>query len=184
MKKNKRTNNTDSDEKILDDNTENDVHEADVSEEPEISRLEEENQKLRDTLLRKAAEFENYKKRTAAEYASIISNASERIIKELLPVYDDMQRSIESIRKGETKDFETLKTGMEMIHEKFKNVLEKEGLEEINSLGKEFDVNLSTALMKMPKEGVEPDTVVEVLEKGYKLNDKVLRHEKVFVSGE
>ena len=110
--------------------------------------------KLKDLLLRKAAEFENYKRRTDSEIASISKYASERIIKELLPVYDDLQRSIESVNKGETKDFETLQKGVNLIYDKFKTVLEKEGLTEINTVGQEFDVELSTALMLIPKDAL------------------------------
>ncbi|MBS1518178.1 MAG: nucleotide exchange factor GrpE [Bacteroidetes bacterium] len=139
---------------------------------------------LKDMLLRKAAEFENYKKRTDNEISNYIKYASENLIKELLPVYDDLGRSIDSVNKGETKDFETLKKGIILIYEKFKSVLEKEGLTEINSEGKEFDVDLNAALMQIPKEDVKPNTVLEVIEKGYKLKDKVIKHEKVFVSSE
>lgn len=139
---------------------------------------------LKDKLLRKAAEFENYKRRTDNEISNYIKYASENIIKELLPVYDDLGRSVDSIKKGETKDFETLKKGVMLIYDKFKNVLEKEGLKEINSHGKEFDVDVNSALMQIPRDDVQPNTVLEVIEKGYKLKDKVVKHEKVLVSSE
>ncbi len=127
--------------------------EESISEQPEKKvNYEKEVSRLKDTLLRKAAEFDNYKKRTDAEISNFIKYASETIIKELIPVYDDLGRSIESIKKGETKDFETLKKGVMLIYEKFRNVLEKEGLEEINSLGKEFDVDVNSAMMQIPKE--------------------------------
>ena len=135
-------------------------------------------------LLRKAAEFENYKRRTDQEISNYIKYASENIIKELLPVYDDLGRSIDSINKGETKDFETLKKGILLIFDKFKNILEKEGLTEINSLGQEFNVDVNSALMQIPRDDVKPNTVLEVVEKGYKLKDKVVKHEKVLVSAE
>jgi molecular chaperone GrpE len=159
--------------------------EESVSEQPDTKvNYEKEVTRLKDTLLRKAAEFENYKKRTDSEISNFIKYASENIIKELIPVYDDLGRSVESINKGETKDFETLKKGVMLIYEKFKSVLEKEGLEEINSHGKEFDVDVNSAMMQIPKEGVKPNTVLEVIEKGYKLKDKVVKHEKVLVSSE
>jgi len=139
---------------------------------------------LKDKLLRKAAEFENYKRRTDNEISNYIKYASENIIKELLPIYDDLGRSVDSIKKGETKDFETLKKGVMLIYDKFKNVLEKEGLKEINSHGKEFDVDVNSALMQIPRDDVQPNTVLEVIEKGYKLKDKVVKHEKVLVSSE
>lgn len=148
------------------------------------SNPENETARLKDMLLRKAAEFENYKRRTDNEISNYVKYASENIIKELLPVYDDLGRSIESMNKGETKDFETLRKGVTLIHDKFKNVLEREGLKEINSLGKEFDVDVNSALMQIPKEDVKPNTVLEVIEKGYKLKDKVVKHEKVLVSSE
>lgn len=148
------------------------------------SVTENETAKLKDTLLRKVAEFENYKRRMDSEISNYIKYASENIIKELLPVYDDLGRSIESINKGETKDFETLKKGVTLIYDKFKNVLENEGLKEINSLGKEFDVDVNSALMQIPRDDVKPNTVLEVIEKGYKLKDKVVKHEKVLVSSE
>jgi len=138
----------------------------------------------KDKLLRKAAEFENYKRRTDNEISNYIKYASENIIKELLPVYDDLGRSIDSINKGETKDFETLKKGITLIYDKFKNVLEKEGLKEINSQGKKFDVDVNSAMMQVPRDDVKPDTVLDVIEKGYKLKDKVIKHEKVLVSSE
>ncbi len=150
----------------------------------ENTNPENETAKLKDMLQRKAAEFENYKRRTDIEISNYIKYASENIIKDLLPVYDDLDRSIESIKKGETKDFETLKKGIMMIQEKFKSVLEKEGLEQINSLGQEFNVDVNSALMQIPREDVKPNTVLEVVEKGYKLKDKVVKHEKVLVSSE
>jgi molecular chaperone GrpE len=188
MKKNKKNNNQPVDENKIIEELENeeshDENEIETENQNQETDTEEENRKLKDTLLRKVAEFENYKKRTSAEISSTIKYASERVIKELLPVYEDLQRSVESIKKGETKDFDTLKKGVEMIYDKFKNILDREGLKEINSLGKEFDFHLSTALLQIPKDDVEPNTVIEVVEKGYKLNDKVLKHEKVFVSSE
>jgi len=157
------------------------IDEGKVSEE---TNSENEASVLKDMLLRKAAEFENYKRRTDSEISNYIKYASENIIKELLPVYDDLGRSIDSINKGETKDFETLKKGVMLIYDKFKNVLEKEGLKEINSHGKEFNVDVNSALMQIPRDDVKPNTVLDVVEKGYKLKDKVIKHEKVLVSSE
>lgn len=150
----------------------------------EIQDTEAEVTKLKELLMRKAAEFENYKKRTDGEFSSFIKFASENLIKELLPVYDDLGRSVDSVEKGETKDFETLKKGLFLIYDKFRKVLEREGLKEINSTGKEFDVHLSNALMQIPTDKFKPNTVMEVVERGYTLKDKVIKHEKVLVSCE
>lgn len=153
------------------------IEENDTSSESEVNVWKEK-------LLRKAAEFENYKRRTDNEISNYIKFASENIIKELLPVYDDLGRSIDSINKGETKDFETLKKGVNLIYDKFKNALEREGLTEINSHGKEFNVDVNAAMMQIPSKDVKPNTVLEVIEKGYRLKDKVIKHEKVLVSSE
>ncbi len=150
----------------------------------EIESLKAELSKTREALLRKAAEFENYKKRIDNEITNYIKYSSENLIKELLPVLDDIDRSINSIEKGDTKDFETLKAGVLSIFNKFKKILEKEGLKEIDCLGKEFDVNTCDALMQIPKPDVKPHTVVEVAEKGYMLKDKIIRHAKVIVSSD
>ncbi|MCX6166040.1 MAG: nucleotide exchange factor GrpE [Ignavibacteriae bacterium] len=150
----------------------------------EIEKLKQELETYKDALLRKAAEFENYKRRTEGEISNYIKYASEHLIKQLIPVYDDLSRSIDSIEKGETNDFETLKKGVELIFNKFENVLKKEGLREMDVLGKEFDVNLCDALLQVPKEDVKPNTVVDVVEKGYFLKDKVVKHAKVMVSAE
>ena len=158
--------------------------EQEVEEEDEVTKLKNENTILKDTVLRKAAEFENYKKRSDVEISNYIKYASGSLIRELLPVYDDVNRSVESIEKGETKDFKTLKKGIIHIQEKFKQVLESEGLKEIDCLGKEFNVDLSDAMMQVPRDDVKPHTVVDVVEKGYYLKDKVLRHSKVVVSSD
>ncbi|MBN8568761.1 MAG: nucleotide exchange factor GrpE [Ignavibacteria bacterium] len=147
----------------------------------EVEKLKQENGELRDLLLRKVAEFENYKKRKDTEVTEFIKYSAEKIIKELIPVYNDLDRSLHSVNKGETKDLETLKQGLELVYQKFSNVLENEGLKEIDVMGKPFDVNTSDALMQVPKE-VEPNTVIEVVEKGYMLKDKVIKHAKVLVS--
>lgn len=150
----------------------------------ETEKLKNEIEYYKDAFIRKAAEFENYKKRSDNEISNYIKYASENLIRSLLPVYDDINRSIDSIEKGETKDFDTLKQGVQLIAEKFKNTLKNEGLEEIDILGKEFDVNTCDALLQVPREDVPPHTVTEVVERGYMLKDKVIRFAKVIVSAE
>jgi molecular chaperone GrpE len=135
---------------------------------------------LRDQLLRKAAEFENYKKRTENEISSYLKYANEELISELLPVLDDFDRVISSW--DEKHDVETFKKGVELIYDKFKKVLAKKGLKEMESTGKPFDVNLHDALMQVENKELEPNTVADTVEKGYWLKDKVLRHAKVLVS--
>jgi molecular chaperone GrpE len=150
----------------------------------EVEILKKELDFYKDALMRKAAEFENYKKRSDVEVSSYLKYASESLMKSLLPVYDDLVRSMESVEKGETKDFETLKQGVQLVTDKFKSTLTSEGLSEIDILGKEFDVNTCDALLQVPRDDVPPHTVVEVVEKGYKLKDKVIKFAKVIVSTE
>ena len=129
---------------------------------PDIYDKPDEAEKYKDLLLRTKAEFENYKKRTENEIQSYIKYASENVLKELLPVYDDICRSVESVEKGETKDYENLKQGIEMIKSKFWKVLQEEGITEINSFGQPFNVDTSTAMLQVERENTEPNTVVEV----------------------
>lgn len=150
----------------------------------EINNLKIQVEEFKDSLLRKAAEFENYKRRTEIEFSNYFKYASEKLMRELLPVYDDLNRAIDSIKKGETKDFEILKKGIISVNDKFTKILHKEGLKEIDCLNKEFDVDTCDALLQVPKEDVEPHTVIEVVEKGYFFKDKVLKHAKVIVSSE
>jgi molecular chaperone GrpE len=144
------------------------------------SSLEKQVSDLRDTLLRKVAEFENYKRRTDAEKAEYYGYANERLIRELLPVLDDFQRALKAY--DENHDPKSLKKGVELVNDKFTKILEKQGLKEIDSTGKDFDVNLHEALMQQPTNEIEPNKVLDTVEKGYHLGDKVLRHAKFIVS--
>ncbi len=137
---------------------------------------------LKDQLLRKAAEFENYKRRTDGEYAHLIRSANENLILALLPVLDDFSRSLKSGK--ETPDFDVFYRGVEMIQNKLSRTLEKEGLKAFEAAGKPFDVQFHDALLLVPRANVPPHTVVEEVEQGYLLNDRVLRHAKVIVSTE
>ncbi len=143
-------------------------------------------QKLADTykdqLLRKAAEFENYKKRSEAEYINLVKSANEGLISSLIPILDDFTRSLKSGK--EVKEHESFFKGVELIHSKFVKLLESHGLIPFESVGKPFDVDYHDALMQMPRSDVPPHTVVEEIERGYKLFEKVVRHAKVIVSTE
>jgi molecular chaperone GrpE len=134
---------------------------------------------LNDAYLRKVAEFENYKKRTDAEKTDFFAYANEKLIRDLLPVLDDFDRALTAY--NDNHDADTLQKGLELISEKFKNILQKQGLKEIDSTGKEFDVHLHEAIMQQPSDA-EPNTIIDTVEKGYRLKDKILRHSKVVVS--
>lgn len=137
-------------------------------------------QQLRDQLLRKAAEFENYKRRTESEISGFLKYANEETMADLLPVLDDFNRVLSAW--NDKHDVETFRKGAELIYDKFKKILEKKGLKEMETDGKPFDVNLHDALMQVENDKIEPNTITETVEKGYYLKDKVLRHAKVIVS--
>ncbi len=141
-------------------------------------------QKLADTykdqLLRKAAEFDNYKKRSEADYLNMVKIANERLISLLIPILDDFARSLKSGK--EVKEHESLFRGVELIYSKFTKALESQGLVPFESVGKPFDVEYHDALLQIPRSDIPPHTVVEEVERGYKLFDKVIRHAKVIVS--
>lgn len=145
-----------------------------------IKKLEEEVQLYKDHLLRKAAEFDNYKKRTEKNIADIINNASENLIKELLPVVDDCERTISAMQNTEHCD--TLNSAIEMIYNKLIKILEAKGLQPIEAVGKEFDANLHDAMMVKESKDKPENIILEEFEKGYSLNGKVIRHSKVVVS--
>ncbi len=134
----------------------------------------------KEQFIRKAAEFENYKKRTDSEKAEFFSYANERLINELLPVLDDFDRIM--ISYDEKHDAEDFKKGVDLVYAKFKSILEKQGLKEMESDSKPFDVNLHEAILQQPKNEAEPNTILHTAEKGYFIRDKVLRHAKVIVS--
>lgn len=148
--------------------------------EKEIEKLKKELEELKDKYLRKAAEFENFRKRKEREMEEFWKAANADLIRKLLPILDDMERSIESAKKD--KNFDALVEGIELVYKSFLKVLESEGVTQIDACGQEFDPEIHEALMQVEKEDVQPNTVVEQHQKGYRLGDKVLRPAKVIVS--
>lgn len=144
--------------------------------------LEKQLNEYKDGYLRKAAEFENYKRRVDAEQSNLFKYAAEPFIKSILPVYDDLERSLNHI--GDENSFDSLKKGLELVFEKFTKTLNGQGVKKIEAKGQQFDVDLHEALMQQPAEGVAPHTILDVIEQGYIYKDKVLRHAKVIVSAE
>lgn len=148
----------------------------------ELEAARNEIAQLRDQLLRRAAEFENFKRRTRDEKDQLMKYGSEGVILSLLTVIDDFERSLASGK--EHPDFESIYAGVEIIYGKLLRVLENKGLRPIDAVGKPFDVDFHDALMQIPSADVEPGTVLDVAEKGYMLYEKVIRHAKVTVSRE
>lgn len=145
-----------------------------------IEDLEKELNDYKDRFVRKAAEFENYKRRTENELSNFFKYAAEGFIKKILPIVDDFERSLKHL--DDAKDLESFKQGYSLIYEKLMKILNEQGVTKIDAIGKLFDVHYHEALMQKKAEGVEPHTVLEELETGYLYQDKVIRHSKVIVS--
>jgi molecular chaperone GrpE len=188
MAENKNTENRSSEEEHPDHNGNGEFSAGEqnqqVAEADELRKNLDEAQKaaegLKDQLLRKAAEFENYKRRSEADRLEFLRYANERLLESLLPILDDLHRSLKS--GEEKKDFDAFYKGVELISAKFRRLLEAQGLSAFDSTGKPFDVDYHDALMQVPRDDVPPHTVVEEVDRGYTLHDKVLRHAKVIVS--
>ena len=129
--------------------------------------------------MRLAAEFDNYKKRTLRERDALIQSANEGLLRDLLPLVDSVDRA-SAHAEGDT-DSEAFKEGVRMIMEELPKILANRGLKEIDASGQGFDPNLHEALMQVASDH-EEGTIAEVIERGYCLGDKVLRHAKVVVS--
>lgn len=139
--------------------------------------------KLQDTeqhLLRLQADFDNYKKRVIKEKESISKYALENIAKELLPILDNFERALTSLKENEEENTGYIQ-GIEMVYNQFVQTLEKQGVTEILALGESFDPNLHHAVAQESKDDCEDNTIIEVYQKGYKLKDKVIRASMVKV---
>jgi molecular chaperone GrpE len=146
----------------------------------QLEELQNQVEQYKDWLLRKAAEFDNYKRRAETESSNIIRYATESLIEDLLPVVDDFERSLKHGK--ESNDYDALMKGIDLIYQKLAKVLDKRGVKAFETVGKEFNVDYHDALMQLPRTDLPPQTVVQEVEKGYMLGDKVLRHAKVVVS--
>ena len=133
-----------------------------------------------DRWMRLAAEFDNYKRRSARQFAELVQSANERLVTQLLPVLDNFERALN--HEGDDETLESFRKGVEMIFGQLHDVLKAEGLKSFDSVGKPFDPNIHDAIMQMESEEHESGTVMEEVQKGYTLGDKVLRHTKVVVS--
>lgn len=160
--------------------TNNEINAEDLQK--RIEELEKESNEWKEKFLRKAAEFENYKRRTENDQLNLINYAAESFIRKILPIVDDFERSLEHI--NDSNDYAKLKEGIQLIYNKLIKVLEEQGVKKIDAVGKPFDVHYHEALMQKSDDSVPPHTVLDELEKGYLYKDKVIRHSKVVVSSE
>lgn len=156
---------------------------SDSNESDEKSPLEmaqEQIDELKDKYLRSVAEFDNYRKRTLKEKAELILNGSEKAVGAVLPILDDMERAIANGEK--TDDPQVLREGISLIYAKFQKVLESLGVKEIETADADFDTDVHEAIAMVPGMGDDKKgKVLDCVQKGYKLNEKVIRHAKVAV---
>ena len=145
--------------------------------EERLAEVERERDEYLNDLKRVAADFENYRKRVARDQEGLVARAHERLVKELLPVLDDLERSLEAAAEHEEAKLEE---GVRLVHRELVKALAREGLVEVETDG-QFDPHVHEALLSQPSEQ-EDGSVIEVLQKGYRLGDRVLRPARVVVS--
>ena len=143
------------------------------------AQLEMKLTELNDKYLRLYSDFENFRKRTIKEKGDLIMNASEGVVKDMLPVLDDFERAISN--NETSSDANAIKEGFQLIYNKFSNVLLAKGLKAMESKGETFNIDNHEAITNIPVDKKQRGKVVDVVEKGYFLNDKVIRYAKVVV---
>ena len=144
------------------------------------NEIQKEDQNFKEKYIRLYSEYENYRKRTAKEKIDLITNASENVIKELLPILDDFERAIDNNKNVE--DASILKEGFDLIYSKMHKGLVNQGLKPMEANGKDFDSEIHEAITKIPAPNEKlKGKVVDVIEKGYQINEKVIRYAKVVV---
>jgi len=145
--------------------------------EEQLAEVERERDEYLNDLKRVAADFENYRKRVARDQEGLVARAHERLVKELLPVLDDLERAVEAAAQHEEAKLEE---GVRLVHRELVEALAREGLVEVETDG-QFDPHVHEALVSQPSEQ-EDGSVIDVLQKGYRLGDRVLRPARVVVS--
>lgn len=166
-------------------NTAESVEEEEASnetsgEKDELTAAQEEIAQLKDKYLRSVAEFDNYRKRTLKEKAELILNGSEKAVQAILPIIDDMERAIANAEK--TDDVNVLREGMQLIYQKTNKIMESLGVKKIETDNADFDTNFHEAVAMVPGMGDDKKgKVLDCVQTGYTLNDKVIRHAKVAV---
>lgn len=160
--------------------SETNIAENATEENDPLESAKEEISELKDKYLRSVAEFDNYRKRTLKEKAELILNGGEKTVAAILPVLDDMERAIANGEK--TEDLQVLREGMKLIYAKFQKALESLGVKKIETDGADFDTDVHEAVAMVPGMGDDKKgKVLDCVQAGYKLNDKVIRHAKVAV---
>ena len=169
---------TDNESAKADNKAENTDNKAENAEVDPLTKAQQEVEELKKTLLYKTAEFENYRKRTMKEKADLILNGGEKTISAILPVLDDFERAL----ADKSEDPKAIKEGVQMIFNKFVKTLEGLGVKKIETADKDFDVDFHEAIAMVPGMGDDKKgKVIDCVQTGYTLNDKVIRHAKVAV---
>ena len=145
----------------------------------ELQEAKKEAQEHYDRLLRVYAEFENYKKRVAREKSELVRYGNEDLLKEILPILDNLERALEHASQGEGKG---IREGVELVLAQFRQVLQRFGVIPISAVGEAFDPERHEAVMEEESDEVEPGHIISEIEKGYMLNDRLLRPAKVIVA--
>ena len=169
---------TDNKSAEADNKTEDTDNKAESTEVDPLTKAQQEVEELKKTLLYKTAEFENYRKRTMKEKADLILNGGEKTISAILPILDDFERAL----ADKSEDPKAIKEGVQMIFNKFVKTLEGLGVKKIETADKDFDVDFHEAIAMIPGMGDDKKgKVIDCVQTGYTLNDKVIRHAKVAV---
>jgi molecular chaperone GrpE len=150
---------------------------TEVEETAQLEAVQKERDELLDTLQRLQAEFDTYRRRAGGNQQGLVARAHERLVKELVPVLDDLERALEA---AEAHEEAKLEEGVALVTRAFGDILRKEGLEEIPTDGK-FDPHVHEALLSQPSEA-EEGSVIEVIQKGYRLGDRVIRPARVVIA--
>lgn len=155
----------------------------------ELESVKQELESSKEQLLRNAAEFQNYRRRTEQERSQLLELGKSLVIQQFLDILDDFERSLEAAGEVERNESEksgsaylALKEGVELIYRKFVGELEKHGVQSIEAVGEPFNENMHEAMMQQPDTDAEPGTVIQELQKGYRMGDRILRHAKVIVA--
>lgn len=176
-----------SENEVLEEEQENKTSSETATEEKDekdarIEELETELSAAKDSMLRKAAELENVRKRVQKERFQLREQIKAEALQDFLPLNDDLLRTLDASKETEVE--ENFLAGVEMVSNKFAEILAKHGIEKIDEIGVPFDVNLHDALLRQPApdDKTPDDTVLQVLERGYRMGEKVIKHAKVIVS--
>ena len=152
-----------------------------------VAGLQRELEQTKERLLRQMAEYQNYRRRTEQEKMTLVQAGKEKVLSQMLEVFDDFSRSIAAVEQtnegDEASNLDKLRQGVQLVHQKFSDALTRLGVEPIEAVGQKFDEHLHEAMLQQPgADDMEPGTVIEEIQKGYRMGDKVLRHSRVVVA--